>query len=136
MRLTKETDYALRLLQCLARHGMLTDAPALSEEADVPLRFTLKILRKLSQGGLVCSKPGASGGYILSAEPHSISLLTVFRLIEGPLTVSRCLNIDYICEHGMNRGPECDRCKFHVVFGRINRELEKMLEEVTLDQCL
>lgn len=136
MKLTKETDYALRLLQCLARHDSLTGASALSEEADVPLRFTLKILRKLSQGGLVCSKPGAAGGYLLSEEPRNISLLKVFRLTEGALTVSRCLDIDYICEHGLNRGPECERCKFHVAFSRINAELEKMLDAVTLEQCL
>lgn len=136
MKLTKETDYALRLLQGLARRNALTGAPALAEEADVPLRFTLKILRKLSQGGLVCAKPGAAGGYILSEEPKNISLLKVFRLTEGALTVSRCLDIDYLCEHGLNRGPECDRCKFHLAFAKINRELERMLDEVTLDQCL
>ena len=46
MRITQESDYALRILTALAEHDGVVDANSLSEETSVTLRFTLKILNK------------------------------------------------------------------------------------------
>ena len=66
MKITRETDYALRIMRCLARRGDFTGAATVALETEVPARFTQKILRKLSQGGLVISRRGSAGGYSLS----------------------------------------------------------------------
>ena len=53
MRITSESDYALRILTSMARHDGVTDAKTLAAETSVTQRFTLKILHKLVNGGLV-----------------------------------------------------------------------------------
>ena len=66
MYITQETDYAIRIVYCLAKSGVRRDARSISEEMCVSLRFALKILGKLAQGGLVSSFKGNRGGYELA----------------------------------------------------------------------
>ena len=72
MRITLESDYALKIVTALAKKIEVTDAKALSDETAVTLRFTLKILRKLVLSGFVESYKGAKGGYKLKKEPSDI----------------------------------------------------------------
>ena len=63
MHITLETDYAIRIVDALGRESLkggngiksCIDAGTISESTDVPLRFALKILRKLVSGGIVKS---------------------------------------------------------------------------------
>ena len=58
MRITLESDYALRIVSALARRNEIVDAKALSDEVSVTQRFTLKILHKLVNGELIKSYKG------------------------------------------------------------------------------
>ena len=58
MRMTLEADYAVRIVECLTLAGKRCEAAYIAERAQVPLRFSLKILRKLVQEGLVVSYKG------------------------------------------------------------------------------
>ena len=49
MRITLESDYALRIVSALASKNDIVDAKTLSDEVSVTLRFTLKILHKLQE---------------------------------------------------------------------------------------
>ena len=62
MKINMETDYAFRIMRCLAQRNAVTDARTVSEITEVPQRFTLKILGKLVGGGIVTSYKGANGG--------------------------------------------------------------------------
>ena len=53
MRITLESDYALRILTTMAEYDSVTDAKTISADTSVTIRFTLKILHKLVQGNLV-----------------------------------------------------------------------------------
>ena len=132
MHLTREIDYALRILRALAQNK---DAPngvsaaALSELIGVPIRFTQKILRKLSNGELVYAYKGAGGGYCLTRPPEDITLLEVVEILDGELLLSPCLAQDYECSHA---GRETDCCFFHRVFCEMNRQLRQMMRRVTV----
>ncbi len=52
MLITKETDYALRILRALADGRRLTTAQ-LAQNEQIPQQFAYKILKKLQRGGLV-----------------------------------------------------------------------------------
>lgn len=58
MHITRETDYAIRIIYCLANTQGRKDAGTISEEMGVTLRFSLKILHKLVKCGLVKSYKG------------------------------------------------------------------------------
>ena len=99
MQITQETDYAVRLVDVLARSGVHMEAGVLSEQAHVPLRFSAKILRSLVKSGIVCSRKGAHGGYRLARPAGDITLLEVLEAVEGPYRICRCQGEIYQCSH-------------------------------------
>ena len=58
MFLNNETDYAIRIVSCLAKQSERIDAATIAEQTGVTPRFTLKILHRLVQGGVVRSFKG------------------------------------------------------------------------------
>ena len=133
MRITKESEYALRILVRLAKSGKQTDAGSLSAATAVPLRFTAKILRKLREAGLVTASKGAQGGYRLAADPSQITMLAAIEAIDGPVAISLCLSDDHTCNH-----PDISECGcfFHGIFDRINEQITRELGSTTIAMAL
>ena len=130
MKITSEADYALRIVSHLAREERLADSGAVSDAVKVSERFTVKILRKLMLGGLGRAQKGASGGYELARDPGLISMRHVIELIDGPLTMNKCLDDTYECSrNSYDKG--C--CKFHLIFEKLNLQLSKKLGLITID---
>ncbi|MBQ3918626.1 MAG: Rrf2 family transcriptional regulator, partial [Oscillospiraceae bacterium] len=99
MCITLETDYAVRIIGCLALEGTRRDAKTISEKTGVTLRFSLKILRKLVSSGLVRSYKGMQGGYELARLPSDITLYDVVAAIEGEYHINKCHEDDFVCTH-------------------------------------
>ena len=133
MRITQEADYALRIVYLLSKDRGVLGAAVLAETAGVTERFTLKILRKLTQSGIVASKKGASGGYMLAVQPSEVNMRRVVEAIDGPLEISRCLDGDYECTR---MGNERHLCAFHLIFSKINKSIAEKMEAVTLDRLI
>jgi Rrf2 family protein len=108
------------------------DAKTISSNTNVTLRFTLKIMQKLSACGIVKSYKGVNGGYELQKEPKEISLNDVIEAIDGPVEINKCLDEDIGC----TRVDQKAQCVIHAQFDRINRILISELENVTFDQFI
>ena len=132
MRITLESDYALRILSTLALQEQVTDAKTLSEKTSVTLRFTLKILHKLVQGNIVCSYKGVRGGYKLRMKAEDISLRSVIELIDGPIIIARCLDSGEGCS--LNRDKTA--CIYHHIFDTISIDVAKKLGGITIADVL
>ena len=128
MRITSESDYALRIVSELARNEGVVDANTLSEVTSVSLRFALKILHKLVRGGLVSSYKGVNGGYKLKISPDQISLKSVIELIDGPIAIVRCLD----SAEGCSLNADKTACIYHHIFEKISIELASKLKNVTI----
>lgn len=131
MHITQESDYAVRIVFVLSLHKDKVDAKTISEEAGVTLRFSLKILNKLVQSGIVKSYKGAKGGYVLAKQPADINLKQVIEAIEGEYTLVKCMNSSFECSHNMQ-----GLCKFKHEFARITEQTNRELEKVTFDRFL
>ncbi|MBQ4064822.1 MAG: Rrf2 family transcriptional regulator [Clostridia bacterium] len=134
MKINMETDYAFRIMRCLAQQDGVTDARTVSEITEVPQRFTLKILGKLVSGGVVVSFKGANGGYRLSRPADEITLRAVLEIVEGPLVISRCLSEGFVCRHDGETGG-C-ACYFNRLFDEINIMIAQKLDSVTVADSL
>lgn len=132
MRITLESDYALRIIATLAEHGELMDAKTLSDETQVTIRFTLKILHKLVGGDLVSSQKGAHGGYILKKSADKITLKDVIELIDGPIGIVRCLGNGESCSLNHDKAA----CIFHHIFDKISFDLSMKLGSITIADIL
>ena len=128
MRITLESDYALRILTALAEHPAVTDAATLAQETSVTPRFTLKILHKLAGAGFVRSRKGAGGGYTLQLSPECITLKSVIESIDGPIAISRCLDGESVCALNHDKTS----CAYHHIFDHISMEVARKLEGITI----
>ncbi|MBE6644985.1 MAG: Rrf2 family transcriptional regulator [Ruminococcaceae bacterium] len=132
MRITLESDYALRIISALARHDGVVDAKTLSEETSVTLQFTLKILHKLVKGELVSSYKGIRGGYCLRVAPEKISLKRVIEEIDGPIVMVRCLERTESC----SLNQEKTACIYHHIFDTISLDVARKLGNITISDVL
>ncbi len=132
MRITLESDYALRIISELAQRNCVVDANTLAEKTSVSLRFALKILHKLVQGNLVSSYKGVNGGYKLKESPEDINLKTVIELIDGPIAIVRCLDSGETCSMNTDKTA----CIYHHIFDKISLELAAKLQNITIADVL
>ena len=128
MRITSESDYALRILTEMALHDRLADAKTIAEKTSVTQRFTLKILHKLVIGNIVKSQKGARGGYKLNLLPESITLKMVIELIDGPIAIAKCVDSDECCTLNHDKSA----CVYHHIFDTISIDLARRLEKITI----
>lgn len=134
MHITLETDYAIRIVDCLAHGGEKLDASTISTRTDVPQRFSLKILRKLVHSGIVKSYKGSQGGYVLADEPKNITLRTVVEAVEGKYNFSRCLSEDYQCSRSSENCDNFCACRFRAVYDKISVMVRDELDKVNFAQ--
>ncbi|ABO51467.1 transcriptional regulator, BadM/Rrf2 family [Desulforamulus reducens MI-1] len=124
MKLNQATDYAFRAVLYLSRlpKGQVSEAKAIAEQENIPIRFLLKILRSLTAAGIIESYRGVSGGYALAREPKDITMLDVVEAVEGPVEVNRCL----IAPESCNKNHTA-RCPMHRALYAIQQNLNQQL---------
>ena len=89
--LSKTAEYALRTVACLAAEpGRVARANVLAEQTQVPRRYLNKVLRDLVTSGLVDSRPGPGGGYVLARSSYEISLLDVVNAVAPLERIHHC----------------------------------------------
>ena len=93
--LSKKTKYGLRALLFLAAEGGAkpVQVSELAEKQRLPRKFLEAILLELTRHGLLLSKKGRGGGYLLSRKPGDITVGQVIRVLEGPLALTPCVSV-------------------------------------------
>jgi Rrf2 family protein len=87
MRLSKKAEYALRALIYAARFpdGTTFQIRDLAGRNDIPKKFLELILLELKNAGILRSRRGVGGGYLLERHPGEIRAGDIIRVIEGPV---------------------------------------------------
>ncbi len=135
MRISREADYAIRIILylCLLPEGTKVDARTIAENQDVPLRFALKILRKLNIAGLTKSFRGMYGGYQIIKTPEEISFKDVIEAAEGPICLNRCLSDPDYCPRSLVGGKSCP---VHDTLGELQAAISGHFERATFAQLI
>ena len=128
MKITREADYAVRIVYVLMQEQRVMPASEISERTGVTLRFALKILRKLAGAGIVASQKGAAGGYRLLCDPAQLSLAQIIECIDGPFEISHCLHGGFDCTHV----PDKESCCFRQVFDQVSTKLRAELDQIKM----
>lgn len=127
MKLTRTTDFAIRVLTYLAREKNGSTMPVLSERLGIPYNNLTKIVLVLSKAGLISTKKGKFGGIQLLKAADNITLKEVVDLIDGPTVLSECLNGKAGC--GLDSS-----CKIKSAFSRIQSRINDLMSDVTIQQ--
>ncbi len=90
---SQKCQYAIRAVFELARrHGQgpvkISD---IAEAQAIPLRFLEVILSQLRRVGLVQSKRGAEGGYLMARRPDRVTVGEIVKFVEGPQVPVACM---------------------------------------------
>lgn len=88
MRVSTRGDYASRALLSLAlreENGTPTSVRDLAERTGLPQPYLEQILLSLKGVGLVRSKRGVGGGYVLARPAESITLAEIVAAVDGPI---------------------------------------------------
>lgn len=91
MRISAKADYAVRASAELAAASGAHPVPAeaLAKAQQVPHRFLEAILSDLRREGIVASRRGAGGGYVLARPADRVTVADVVRAVDGPLVFVR-----------------------------------------------
>ncbi len=123
---TRKTDYGIRALLYLAQTlDRSVKAEEVGTEMDIPTSFLRQVLQDLQRVGMVSSRSGPNGGYLLSKDPEHISILEIVEVLEGS---------PYIKECALRGGP-CrweQVCALHWIWGSAQQALIERLEKATL----
>lgn len=127
MRLTRQADYAVRVMLDLATHAQ--EAPIararIQARQEVPAAYLAKIVQALARAGLVRTLPGAHGGVALDAPADTVTLLRVIEAVEGPIRLNRCVLAPGAC-------PRDKFCSVHPVWMRLQALVTRELDGVTI----
>ncbi len=95
MRLTKQTNYAVRMLMyCAVNEGKLSRIPEIARAYGVSELFLFKILQPLNKANLVETVRGRNGGVRLGRPADEITLFDVVRVTEDSFAMAECFDDD------------------------------------------
>ncbi len=97
MRLSRRSEYGLRAIVDLVRHDGDPPVPlaSLAERNRLPVKFLEQIMATLKHAGIVRTTLGAHGGYAIAADPSTVTVGRVIRLLDGALAPLGCVSLRY-----------------------------------------
>ncbi|MBA2326812.1 MAG: Rrf2 family transcriptional regulator [Actinobacteria bacterium] len=127
MKVSTRGDYAARALLSLALHGSdrPTSVKEIAERTTLPQPYLEQILLAVKGAGLVRSKRGVGGGYVLARPADEITLAEILAAVEGPLTTL------------MEEHDHCEgHCVLQEVWVGVSEETRQILERLTLSDLV
>jgi Rrf2 family iron-sulfur cluster assembly transcriptional regulator len=127
MKVSTRGDYAARALLSLALHGSErpTSVKEIAERTRLPQPYLEQILLAVKGAGLVRSKRGVGGGYVLARPPREITLAAIIDAVEGPQ-----LPLQAHPDH-------CEgHCVLQEVWACVDEETRLVLERITLEELV
>lgn len=132
--ISQKTKYAIKALITLAEEqaagGSSLRIEEIANRSNTPKRFLEHILIDIRNAGIIGSRRGRDGGYMLIKSPESISVSEVLRMIDGPIAPLPCLS-----RRAYQRCEDCvdeEACRIRKVFGDLFAAYLLMVESLTL----
>ena len=131
--LSKKSKYGLKAMLELAAVDAgqkPIQASELAERQRLPKKFLEAILLELTRHGLLQSKLGRGGGYVLARRPGDITIGEVIRVLEGPLALIPCVS-----KTAYRRCEECvdeSKCGTRIMMRQVWDAMAGILDATTL----
>lgn len=131
MRVSTRGDYACRALLSLAIRADdsgPTSVRDIAERTALPQPYLEQILLALKGAGIVRSKRGVGGGYVLARKPADIRLSEILSAVDGPITLGDfgAPHTDGACDHE-------GQCVLLAIWNAAGEVMRSHLDGYTLD---
>lgn len=131
MRLTKQTNYAVRMLMyCAANGDKLSRIPEIARAYGVSELFLFKILQPLTKAGIIQTVRGRNGGVRLPKPASEITLFDVVRVTEDSFAMAECF------EAGEVECPLVDSCGLNAALRKALNAFFDVLQQYTIDDLV
>lgn len=125
MKISSKAHYGLQASIILATNYPKTiPASELEKQIGVSKKYLERIMRALSNAGVVCATRGASGGYTLTRQPKDISCGVVIRALEDDLKIVDCVV-----------KPCSKECKSLYVWKKLYDGINVLLDDISLEEA-
>ncbi|OPB31811.1 iron-responsive transcriptional regulator RirA [Bartonella sp. AR 15-3] len=124
MRLTKQTNYALRMLMyCASNQGALSRIPEIARAYAVSELFLFKILQPLVEAGFMKTVRGRNGGVKLAKPATEISVADVIKITEDNFYMAECF------DNKLSNCPLINFCGLNIV---LKKALDSFFDVLSL----
>ncbi len=131
MRLTRQTNYAIRIMMyCAANEGRLSRIPEIASAYSVSELFLFKILQPLVEHRLVETVRGRNGGVRLARPAAELTLFDVIRVTEENFAMAECF------ENDAAECPLVDSCALNSALREALNAFFAVLERYTIDDLV
>jgi len=128
MQINRTTDYALRILIYLGQENRIVSSSEIANGMRISQRYLFSIAKKLKKRGYIKVRFGPDGGYSIAKPLHTVSLYDILILMEGTITVSRCLTQENHCED--------KPCVLHDAYSFLQDIIECYTQNLTIDMLV
>ena len=104
-----------------------TSVRDIAERTGLPQPYLEQILLALKGAGLVRSKRGVGGGYVLARDPAEITLGQIVSAVDGPIVVG-----DFGEPHQNGACDHEGQCVLLAVWAQVGRHMREHLDSFTL----
>lgn len=125
MRITVETEYALRIMIYMYKQNKKILGAEIINHCKVPNRMGLKILSKLVAHKLLKSIKGVNGGFLFPNEKVEISILDIIKVFET-LEINKCLFNKEECNYLKDKCALCEELQ------KINNDIIEKFSKILL----
>ena len=127
MKVPMKVDYGVRALVELAQGhgGQSVSTTEIAEHQHIPAAYLNQLLMQLGKGGLIRSKRGPRGGYLLAKAPKEISLGAVISILEGEAALLECISVPECCTFSTT-------CAQREVWSSVEEVVQKVLRATTI----
>jgi Rrf2 family transcriptional regulator, cysteine metabolism repressor len=135
MMFSTKTEYGVRVMVELARRSGEDPVPLaeIASAGDLPLAYLEHLVARLRKAGLVDSRRGSRGGYLLARSPTDITMAEVVEALEGAIAPIECIS------EGPDGSIVCSResdpshvCPTKLLWTRVRFAIVRTLQETTL----
>lgn len=128
--IAKDTDCAIAAVTHLAERPRRTcSATDMSRSLEMSYPFLRKIMQALSRNGIVRSRKGPGGGFMLAKDPGSITVGSIIEIFQGGIRINDCMVRNCIC-------PRRAKCMLREKLFEIQDKLVGELMDVTIVSLL
>jgi Rrf2 family protein len=134
--ISQKAKYAFKALVELAcaPRGEAMLIEDIARKAQVPRKFLEHILLALKHHGVIASRRGRGGGYVLLKDPREISIGSVLRAIDGPIAPLGCLSRS--AYRSCADCPDEAACAVRKIFGDIFAATIILMDATTLHDAV
>ena len=132
MRISTRGRYALKIMLDLALQpeGEYISLRGVAERQGVSAKYLEQIIAMLSNGKLIKSSRGKSGGYMLTRPPSEYSVGEILRATEGSLAPISCV------EDSPNKCTQSGCCPTLFFWEGLNRTINDYIDSTTLEDVV